>query len=301
MKKFRYYALFWAIALSVAVVMGAGAFLLEKGLSEGADPLEAVMRYPVRLREVIRDLQPTEPTRLTRPTRPPEPETEPTVLRETEPTTEPVVETTEETKPEFHGPVAVWGEDESYFDDALFIGDSRTDGLRLYCPIGQASYFCTTGMTVFTVYQETAPNKDLVEQTLEQMLAEKEFGKIYITLGLNELGEKNEVLEAEFRTVVDRLRGSQPEATIYLHAIMPLGKGKSASETYFSMDRIAGFNQMLLGLAEELECVYLDATPVFAGEDGYLREDLSYDGCHLYARNYWMWAEFLCQNAVQTD
>ena len=299
MKKFRYYALFCAIALSVAVVMGAGAFLLEKGLSEGADPLEAVMRYPELAEKALRATEPAAPPVTELPTEPESTETAETELP-TEPVTE-ATEATEETVPEFNGPMAVFGEDESYFDDALFIGDSRTDGLRLYCPIGQASYFCTTGMTIFDVYEETAPNKDLVEQTLEEMLAEKQFGKIYITLGLNELARKDIVLKAEFQLVINKLRKTQPEAKIYLHAIMPLGKEKSASETYFSMERIASFNQMLLGVAEDMDCEYLDAAEVFAGEDGYLREELSFDGCHLYARNYWMWAEFLCQNAVQTD
>ena len=290
MKKFRYYALFWAIALSVAVVMGAGGFLLDRGLSEGENPLEAVMRYPEFGKKSLPPVaQETEPP--TEPATEPEPET--TVPEETEAMTEPV----EETEPEPTGPLAVYGEDESYFDDALFIGDSRTDGLRLYCPIGQASYFCTTGMTIFDVYQETAPNKDLVQQTLEQMLAEKQFGKIYITLGLNELAEKDIVLKAEFQLVINKLRKVQPDAKIFLNAVMPLGKEKSESQSYFSMERIAGFNEMLLGVAEYMDCVYLDASPIFAGEDGYLREELSFDGCHLYARNYWMWAQFLCQNA----
>jgi len=64
------------------------------------------------------------------------------------------------------------------------------------------------------------------------------------------------------------------------------------------MERIASFNRMLSEVADSMDCIYLDATPEFAGEDGYLREELSYDGCHLYAKNYWMWAVFLCQNVA---
>lgn len=293
MKKFRYYALFWAIALSVALVMGTGMFLMERGLSKGETPLEAVMRYPEHWEKAHPATVPTQPPETEPPTEP-----EPTRPPETEAPTEPVTEATEETEPVHNGPLAVYGEDESYFDDALFIGDSRTDGLRLYCPIGEASYFCTTGMTIFDIFRETATNKDLVEQTLEQMLGEKQFGKIFITLGLNELSEKDIVLKAEFQLVINKLRKVQPEAKIYLNAVMPLGKAKSASAPYFSMERIASFNQTLAGVAEYMDCIYLDASPVFAGEDGYLREELSFDGCHLYARNYWMWAEFLCQNVV---
>lgn len=294
MNKIRFYALFWAIALSVVLAMATGHVLLEKGLSKGESGLEALMRYPETLERMSLATEPTQPP--TEATTEPssEPETEP-VTEATEAETEPP---TEETEPVPTGPLAVYGEDESYFDDALFIGDSRTDGLRLYCPIGEASYFCTTGMTIFDTFAITAPNRDLVEQTLEQVLQERRFGKIYITLGLNELSESDVVLKTEFQMVINRLRKSQPEAKICLNAVMPLGKSKSASAPYFAMERIGTFNRTLAKVAEEMDCVYLDASPVFAGEDGYLREELSYDGCHLYAKNYWMWAEFLCQNAA---
>lgn len=297
MKKLRYYALFWALVLSVLAAMGAGEFLLQRGMSRGESRLEALARYPESVQRAGRATEPvTEPTQVPAT----ESVTEPPETQAAEPVTEPSLETVppETVPPETTGPLAVFGEDESYFDDALFIGDSRTDGLRLYCPIGEASYFCTTGMTIFDVFEETAPNKELVWQTLEQVLAEKQFGKIYVTLGLNELSEEDIVLKAEYQMVLNHLRRLQPDAKLIVHGIMPLGKEKSASASWFSMERIARANEMLRGVAEEVGGYYLDASPVFAGEDGYLREGLSYDGCHLYAKNYWIWAQFLCENAL---
>ena len=57
---------------------------------------------------------------------------------ETEPTTEPAP-------------------DESWFDDALFIGESRTAGLQGYGRLGKADYFCGEGLTV---YGEHIPEYD---------------------------------------------------------------------------------------------------------------------------------------------
>ena len=234
MKRFRNYALFWAIVLSVALAMELGSILLDRGLSRGETALEALMRYPETLRRMNNTMQtvaepPTQPP--TQPTM--EPVTEPATEPATEPSMEPSTEPTEETAVQISGPLAVWGEDESYFDDALFIGDSRTDGLRLFSPLGNASYFCTTGMTIFDVFEETAPNRDLVEQTLVQVLEQRQFGKIYITLALNELAEKDIVLKAEFQMVLNHLKRMQPGAKLILHGIMPLGKEKSGSYDYF--------------------------------------------------------------------
>ena len=38
--------------------------------------------------------------------------------------------------------------DDSYFDDVAFVGDSRTDGFRLYSGLERGTYFCVTGETV---------------------------------------------------------------------------------------------------------------------------------------------------------
>lgn len=47
------------------------------------------------------------------------------------------------------GPVAESAPvDDSYFDDVAFVGDSRTDGFRLYSGLNRGTYFCVTGETV---------------------------------------------------------------------------------------------------------------------------------------------------------
>ena len=38
--------------------------------------------------------------------------------------------------------------DDSYFDSVIFVGDSRTDGFRLYSGLERGTYFCVTGETV---------------------------------------------------------------------------------------------------------------------------------------------------------
>ena len=38
--------------------------------------------------------------------------------------------------------------EDSYFDDVAFVGDSRTDGFRLYSGLDRGTYFCVNGETV---------------------------------------------------------------------------------------------------------------------------------------------------------
>ena len=89
----------------------------------------------------------------------------------TEPTEKPVVEASRE-----------------LFGDALFIGDSRTVGLMEYGDLGEAEVFANTGLTVFEALKASIKTSTGKKQTLEEVLQSRTFGKIYIMLGLNELG-----------------------------------------------------------------------------------------------------------------
>lgn len=76
-----------------------------------------------------------------------------------------------------------------WFTDAVFIGDSRTDGLRLYSGIRDVDFLCYKGLTVFEVMNdkpvvESDDQKIGVLQALEQ----KEYAKIYLMLGRQRVG-----------------------------------------------------------------------------------------------------------------
>lgn len=112
--------------------------------------------------------------------------------------------------------------DDSYFDDALFIGDSRTEGLALYGSLTNADYFSSVGLTIFKVTEKAAGNPNTGESvTLAQKLAQKQYGKVYIMLGLNELGTgTTESWAQAYAQVIAQVRQAQPNAVIYLESIL---------------------------------------------------------------------------------
>ena len=94
----------------------------------------------------------------------PEQPTEPEKPAEPEQPTEPE-KPDEPEKPQVSGvptelptvvPGAKYGEDESFFDDALFIGDSRMVSSAYYARLGKADYFTDVGMNVFQMFSVTA-------------------------------------------------------------------------------------------------------------------------------------------------
>ena len=101
----------------------------------------------------------------------------------------------------------------SYFNDAAFLGDSRTLGISDYAGLDEADFYCENGMTIYKIlepegvtYQKTGDKVDL-----SQVLKQKRYGKIYIMLGMNELGYGNTAMYLEqYRAVVEQIKEWQP-------------------------------------------------------------------------------------------
>ena len=105
-----------------------------------------------------------------------------------------------------------------YFSDALFIGDSRTDGLRLYSGIKGADFYCYKGLTIFEMDSKEVIELEGGKYTVVDALARgKQYKKIYISLGINELGYYNDdAFHNTFASFLEKVRELLPDAVISL-------------------------------------------------------------------------------------
>lgn len=170
--------------------------------------------------------------------------------------------------------------DPSYFDDALFIGDSRTVGIRDYGTLKNATYFCDVGLAA----------SKLDRDSIASIVGGKTFGKIYIMLGINEVGNDFEFTVSKFRTVIDAVRELQPDATIYLLANLHVTS--AAQQAGITNERIDYLNSRISEFADYEKIFYLDINPVFDDGNGNLRPDCTGDGIHVYASYYKTWCEW---------
>lgn len=186
---------------------------------------------------------------------------------------------------------------EDWFDDALFIGDSRVVGLRDYARLGKADYFCSVGLTVFDAVKIKLSDKNFSATNLETLLRTKRYGKVYISLGLNDCGYPSDMLMRGFETLIDTVQENQPDAVIVLHGMIAVGRKKASSKWYFSMDNLNKINEAISELADGDKIRYIDANEHFADEEGYLPSWRSSDGCHFDVAGYREWAQWILDNA----
>jgi lysophospholipase L1-like esterase len=188
--------------------------------------------------------------------------------------------------------------DEEYFSDTLFLGDSRTVGFYLYAKIPGATYFARTSMNVYNVFDDkVSETKDTSSYNLAELLSERKFGKIYILLGINEIGYSYTSVVKNYSTVIDYIRQYQPDAKIIIQSNMHVTKKKSDSNpNTFSNSRIDELNRRLSELADNKKIFYLGFEEIFDGADGAMSSEYSGDGVHLYAKCYKLWRDWILEN-----
>lgn len=186
---------------------------------------------------------------------------------------------------------------EDYFDDALFIGDSRTVGLRDYTDLAEhADFYCETSLTIYKVLEESFKGKG----TILGALSKKNYGKIYLMVGINELGRgTTEDFMAKYTEVVDTLHELCPDAKIMIQGIMHVSEKKSSSDAIFNNSNINARNNAIATLADNVHFFYIDMNEAVCDENGNLNAEYTHDQIHLLGMYNDLWKQFLLEHGVE--
>lgn len=217
--------------------------------------------------------------------------TDTTAPAPTDTTTEPAV-TTEPPPPVITLPKAETPVGDDYFTSILFIGDSRSQGLSIATGGGYgATFYADRGLSIEGVsnkqflVQKQADGSSATVSILEALTASPHKGRIYIWLGLNELGWRStDRFETSFRTQLTAIRTACPDAEIVIMALLPVGRSAvviGVDSSAAANQRVSEYNAILLRLAEEFSVYYLNCYEAFADAEGYLPNGYASDGIHL--------------------
>lgn len=195
--------------------------------------------------------------------------------------------------------------DNSYFEDAAFIGDSRTDGFLIYSGIGCGDNLTSNGLSIFKLAEKKALTIDGQKYTLLEALGLKQYGKVYLSLGVNELGYNNDKgFYNAYCNAIDAIRACQPNAVIYIQGLIPLNEDVIAAtggSSYLTNEHLRVYNDLMQQAAQEKQVVFLDLEPEFTGPDGQLPADASNDGVHLKKAYCQAWLEYLKTHTVSYE
>jgi len=189
-------------------------------------------------------------------------------------------------------------EDTVSFADTLFIGDSRTVGLRDYGKISDATFFCAVSLSSNNLLTKAIEVKGYGDIKLDELLAKKQFKTAYIMLGINEIGGTLSGIAQKYQRIIDTIREKQPETLIIVQSTLHVTKTRHENEIrkggYFNNNRINDLNTHLAGLTNGTTIRYLDMNPMFDDEYGcMMAEAAAGDGIHIKAKYYLLWRQYL--------
>lgn len=235
------------------------------------------------------------------------PQSTPTSTPEPEATPTPEAGNTQTTAFSFTQPVPQSDPvDMDYFSDALFIGDSRTDGLQIYSGIKGATFYCYKGLNIFDMSKRQVVEMNGGKYTVVEALERgPQYAKIYISLGINELGYVDDnAFYKTFTEFLQQVKASQPDAVIYLQNLVPVNPSVCAAKgqpSYVNNDRVADYNAIFPRLAEEQGVVLLDVATALTDEDHILPADATADGVHFTKAWYQKWLTYLMEHTVDPE
>ncbi|MDO4835182.1 MAG: GDSL-type esterase/lipase family protein [Clostridia bacterium] len=205
------------------------------------------------------------------------------------------------------------GEFDSFFNDALFVGDSLTLILSHYVRdvrneknnkdyMGEAKFLAATSMSSKRA-SENSVKKEAVNfkyrgsnVTLTEGIRQIGPKRVFLMFGLNDLCVRNwdDVL-GYFGKIIDNIRRDCPDVEIVVEATLPVRK-----TFYNKQPPWNDFNIGLKALCEEKDVEFLDFTDELMDDKGFLRADLCNDGkCHLTIDGEKIWIRALRRYAAE--
>ena len=187
------------------------------------------------------------------------------------------------------------GVDDSFFNNAVFIGDSRMEGFRNASGITQGTFLTGIGLAINDMDKQIIQTAE-GNISVYQGLSGHQYDRIYLMLGANDLGYYPwEDFLPTFKSVLEEFHQLQPQAIIYVCSVIYVDESKiAAGFEYDNNDNVRTINGYILEACDELwYSYYLNLNEIFSDGTGSLISDASPDGIHLYADYLAMMLDYL--------
>ena len=184
-----------------------------------------------------------------------------------------------------------------YFDDALFIGDSRTNGLQLYAKIPGATYFTGTSLGFYNL-DSYKIQIDGNEVTFLDFIATHKFNKVYFCMGINNLGADIGKHMAIYKQYIQLIKNLNKDVIIYIMANLHVDENRNATDKRINNKKIDAFNLLSTDFVNNEDVFYINPNILYDDENMNMDKKWTNDGTHLKAKYYIWWKDFITQNVI---
>lgn len=187
---------------------------------------------------------------------------------------------------------------QDYFDDAVFVGDSITEGMTIYNGMSNAKILAYSGINFSTIRTaQVMKQEDGTRTTIMEELGRKKYGKVYVMLGGNEVKEMDkDTFLGYYEKVLDEIRAMQPDAVFYVQSMTPVTENNNY---HMNNPRIDEYNQGIMELCGRKGFYFLNVAECMKDERGMLPTEASpKDGLHFGQSYFDKWFAYLKTHTV---
>ena len=201
--------------------------------------------------------------------------------------------------------------DPSWFDDAVFVGDSVTNALYNYSDngwLGDADFICSVGMGYYSALWDLNRSGNLhpvyygKKVTTDEAVRLSGRKNVFIMLGMNDLGFYTPQQTVNNMLILcDRILEKSPDVQIYIESITPLIAEKD-NQSSLNNRTIAEYNILAEQACEERGYIFVNVAEVVSDDKGNLKNELCFDpgymGLHLNYAGCQTWVNYLMDHVA---
>lgn len=196
----------------------------------------------------------------------------------------------------------------SYFDDAVFVGDSISLGLNYYNAsnnlLGKAKFLTAGSLGATSALWDVSnssvhPRYNGKKMKIEDAIALMDVKKVYIMFGMNDLGLVSDDKAIEnYKTLCANIKKKSPNVVFYIQSVTPRIKMTSESQRQdLTNERIAAYNKKLSAMCEQKGWYFINVATAMCDKNGNLKNEYCGDpnamGMHLMAAGFEAWVNYL--------
>lgn len=271
-----------ALCMTVSLLAACGQDTAKK-TTEPSEDIQQPSQSEADTNETENETQPSEDPNPTE-----ENTTDPTEDNTTEPTEDNTTEPTEGNTTEPTTPSNPAGSrdpameapanqtvDSSFFDDAVFVGDSISLKLSYYAAssgeLGKAKFLVVGSYGVNNAVYDHPDTKLTYQgvkyQDIEEALAATGAKKVFIMLGMNDIGLYGiEKTIANWSVLLDLIHSTCPDITVYIQSMTPVWTGGEKGK--LNNTNVLKYNAQLKAFAESNGYKYIDVHPYMQDSTG---------------------------------
>ena len=195
--------------------------------------------------------------------------------------------------------------DLSFFDRAVFIGDSVSLTLESYCKangaLGGAKFLCAGSMSasnmlsgiILPEYPKGSGQKPAIEESVAACGADV----VYVMLGMDNIAYGVDRATGDMVKILTNITERNPKAQIIIQSVTPMADSSTSYSDKLNNNLINAYNQRMQELCEEHRWYYLNVAEVFKDENSCLIKDYCSDygkmGMHFTYSGAEIWVNYL--------